>query len=129
MSADGTKIDAYIAAASPAAQPALRRIREILRAAAPDAEETISYKMPAFRRHGILIYFAAFKTHIGIFPPIEGDLGLDQALAPYRGPKGNLRFPLNDPVPYDLIERIARLRASQDEAKGTTRKRSKLTPS
>ena len=129
MGAEAAKIDAYIAAAPAAAQPALRRIREIVRAAAPDAEETISYKMPAFRRHGILIYFAAFKNHIGIFPPIEGDARLDEALAPYRGPKGNLRFPLNEPVPYDLIERIARLRARQDEAKGRARKRSKLTPS
>jgi len=129
MGAEAAKIDAYIAAAPAAAQPALRRIREIVRAAAPDAEETISYKMPAFRRHGILIYFAAFKHHIGIFPPIAGDQGLDEALAPYRGSKGNLRFPLNEPIPYDLIDRIARLRARQDQVKGRARKRSKLTPS
>ena len=118
-------IDAYIAASPPAAQPALRRIREIFRGAAPDAEETISYRMPAFRGHGILVYFAAFKNHIGIFPPIEGDVRLDEALARYRGPKGNLRFPLDEPIPYGLIERIAQLRAKQDQTKATTQKRSK----
>src|SRR5665213_1053048 len=96
-----TTIDAYIAASSPAAKPALRRIREIVRAAAPDAEETISYRMPAFRGHGILVYFAAFKNHIGMFPPIGGDAGLEKALARYRGLKGNLRFPLGEPIPYD----------------------------
>jgi uncharacterized protein YdhG (YjbR/CyaY superfamily) len=118
-------MDAYIAASPPAAQPALRRIREIVRGAAPDAEETISYRMPAFRGNGILVYFAAFKNHIGIFPPCEGDARLDEARARYRGPKGNLRFPLDEPIPCDLIDRIVRLRAKQDQAKDTGQKRSK----
>lgn len=116
-------IDSYIGVSPPAAQPALRRIRKIFRGAAPDAEETISYRMPAFRGHGILVYFAAFKNHIGIFPPIEGDARLDKALARYRGPKGNLRFPLDEPIPYGLIERIAQLRAKQDQTKATAQKR------
>jgi uncharacterized protein YdhG (YjbR/CyaY superfamily) len=81
--------------------------------------------MPAFRGHGIIVYFAAFKNHIGIFPPIQGDARLDKALARYRGPKGNLRFPLDEPIPYDLIERIVRLRAKQDQAKAIAQKRSK----
>jgi uncharacterized protein YdhG (YjbR/CyaY superfamily) len=81
--------------------------------------------MPAFRGNGILVYFAALKSHIGIFPPVEGDARLDEALACYRGPNGNLRFPLDEPIPYDLIERIARLRAKQDRAKATAFKRSK----
>ena len=81
--------------------------------------------MPAFRGHGILVYFAAFKHHIGIFPPIECDARLDKALARYRGPKGTLRFPLDEPMPYELIERIVRLRAKQDQAKAAARKRGK----
>ena len=125
MDSAAATIDAYVTASPPAAQPALRRIREIVRGAAPDAEETISYRMPAFRGYGILVYFAAFKNHIGIFPPIEGDARLDKALARYRGPKGNLRFPLDEPIPYDLIERIVRLRAKQDQEKATAQKRSK----
>jgi uncharacterized protein YdhG (YjbR/CyaY superfamily) len=113
---EAATIDAYIAASSLAAQPVLRRIREMARAAAPDAKETVSYRMPALRGRGILVYFAAFKTHIGLFPPIKGDADLDRELAPYRGPKGNLRFPLDEPTPYDLIERVLRLRAEQDQA-------------
>ena len=110
-------IEAYIEAAAPAAQVVLRRIRQIARDAAPHAKETISYRMPAVRGRGILIYFAAFKSHIGLYPPIKADPALDAALAPYRGPKGNLRFPLDQPVPYDLIERIVLLRVEQDRAK------------
>ena len=122
MGPDAADIDAYIAASPSATQPALRRIREIARAAAPDATEIISYRMPAFRGRGILIYFAAFKAHIGLYPPVKGDDQLDQDLTRYRGPKGNLRFPLSEPIPYDLIERIVRLRVQQDQSP-TPRKR------
>ncbi len=121
MDAEKPSIDAYIAAAPPAVQPILQRIRQIVRAAAPEAKEIISYRMPAFRGHGIVVYFAAFKDHIGLYPPVEGDAGLDAALARYRGPKGNLRFPLNEPIPYPLIERVVRLRAEQDRALATAR--------
>ena len=79
-------IDQYIAAAAPAARPFLREIRRVVRAAAPRAEELISYRMPAFRQHGILIYFAAFKRHLGVFPPVSGDAKLEKALGPYAGP-------------------------------------------
>jgi len=115
-------IDAYIAAASPQAQPILRKIRALIAKAAPDAEETISYRMPAFRQNGILLYFAAFKNHIGLFPPVDGDAALEANLARYRGPKGNLKFPLDEPMPYALIARIAALRAAQDASKGKKRK-------
>ena len=114
MKPEAADIDAYIAASPPTAQPALRRIREMAQAAAPDAKETISYRMPALRGRGILIYYAAFKAHIGLFPPVRGDASLDRDLARYRGPKGNLRFPLDEPIPYDLIQRVLRLRAEQD---------------
>jgi uncharacterized protein YdhG (YjbR/CyaY superfamily) len=89
----------------------LKKIRATVRKAAPDAEETISYRMPAFKqKKKVLIYFAAFKNHIGIFPPVKGDARLQKAVAPYAGPKGNLKFPLDEPVPYELIERIVRSR-------------------
>jgi uncharacterized protein YdhG (YjbR/CyaY superfamily) len=120
-----TTIDEYIAAFPPQVRTILRRIRATIADAAPDAREVISYRMPAFKQHGILLYFAAFKAHIGIFPPVSGDPTLDKALLPYRGPKGNLRFPFDEPMPYGLIGRIARLRARQDlaKARGTTAKR------
>jgi uncharacterized protein YdhG (YjbR/CyaY superfamily) len=122
---EAAKIDAIIAAAPGEAQAALRKIREVIRAAAPQAQEVISYRMPAFRDHGIIVYFAAFKTHIGLYPPVWGDAGLDEALARYRGPKGNLRFPLDQPMPYDLIGRVVRLRVEQDRAKTGARKRAR----
>ena len=112
-----TNIDEYIAASPAAVRRILREIRRVISAAAPQAVEVISYRMPAFRQHGILVYFAAFKNHIGLFPPVSGDAKLAKALAPYAGPKGNLRFPLDRSMPYTLIGRIVRLRVKQDRAK------------
>jgi uncharacterized protein YdhG (YjbR/CyaY superfamily) len=113
-------IDDYIAAQAPAVQPILQRIRAIVREEAPDAQEAISYRIPTFMHGGVLIYFAAFKQHIGIYPPVRGDAALLQALAPYRGPKGNLSFPLAEPMPYELIRRVARQR-EMENATGRTR--------
>lgn len=109
-------IDGYIAAAAPAARPLLREIRRVVHATAPEAEELISYRMPAFSQHGILVYFAAFKHHIGLFPPVSGDARLEQAVEPYAGPKGNLRFQMDRPIPYALIRRIVKLRLKQNLA-------------
>jgi uncharacterized protein YdhG (YjbR/CyaY superfamily) len=81
--------------------------------------------MPAFKQHGILVYFAAWKKHIGFYPPISGDEALEKDLARYAGPKGNLQFPLDEPIPYDLIERIAKLRVEQDAAKAAARRNTK----
>ena len=107
-------IDEYIAASPSAVRPILKEIRRTISAAAPGAEELISYRMPAFRLHGILVYFAAFKNHIGLYPPVSGDAGLEKALEPYAGPKGNLKFPLDRPIPYALIKRIVLLRVRQN---------------
>lgn len=115
-------IDEYISAFPPDIQAILQRIREVVRGAAPDAEEAISYQIPAFRLNGVLVYFAAFKEHIGFYPPVRGDAGLEKDIAPYAGEKGNLRFPLDQPIPYDLIERITRLRVQQNLAKATTKR-------
>lgn len=98
----------YIAAAAPAAQPILRRLRAAVREAVPDAEECISYRMPALRIRKVFFYFAAFKAHIGIYPPVKGSAALQKRLAKYRGPKGNLQFPLDEPMPYALIAQVAR---------------------
>jgi len=116
-----TNVDEYIAVAAPAARPLLEEIRRVVRAAAPEAEELISYRMPAFRQHGILIYFAAFKQHIGVFPPVSGDARLAQALAPYAGPKGNLKFPMDGKLPSALLRRIVKLRLAQDLARASAK--------
>ncbi|WP_165230633.1 iron chaperone [Aquisphaera insulae] len=118
QSTHGT-IDEYIASFPPDVQEILQKIRVTVSEAAPDAEETISYRMPAFRQKTILVYFAAFKNHIGLYPPVRGDQALLEAVAPYAGEKGNLRFPLDQPIPYDLIGRIVRLRAAGGSTKST----------
>lgn len=115
-------IDEYIAGSPPEVREILETIRHTVRAAAPEAQEVISYRMPAFKGNGILLYFAAFKHHIGVYPPVRGDAELEETLAPYEGEKGNLRFPLDREIPYDLIERIVRLRVRQDEAKAGKKK-------
>jgi uncharacterized protein YdhG (YjbR/CyaY superfamily) len=120
--AAAASIDAYIAAQSIAVQPRLRRIRTIVREEAPNAEETISYRMPAFMLGGALFYFAAFKKHIGIYPPVRGDAALLHALAPYRGEKGNLSFPLAEAMPYELIRRVARQRVQENASKALGRR-------
>jgi uncharacterized protein YdhG (YjbR/CyaY superfamily) len=116
VNAPPASIDDYIAAQVPAVQPILQRIRAIVREEAPDAQEAISYRIPAFMQGGALIYFAAFKKHIGVYPPVRGDAALLQALAPYRGEKGNLSFALADPMPYELIRRVARQRVKESAA-------------
>ncbi len=118
-------IDEYIAAFPPEVQAILRKIRQVVRSAAPEAEETISYRMPAFKSNGVLIYFAAFQRHIGLYPPVRGDAALEKALARYAGEKGNLRFPLDQPIPYDLVERITKLRVQQNSAKAKTKAKKK----
>ena len=112
-------IDEYIASSSPDIQVILKKIRLTIRNAAPAAKEIISYRMPAFRLNGILVYFAVFKKHIGLYPPVQGDAKLEKAISVYAGAKGNLQFPLDQPIPYDLIERIVKLRVKQDSSKAT----------
>lgn len=73
----------------------------------PGAKRCISYNMPAFRAKRVFFFFAAFKKHIGIYPPVSQDSELANELAPYRGPKGNLSFPLSEPLPLKLIGRVA----------------------
>jgi uncharacterized protein YdhG (YjbR/CyaY superfamily) len=109
-------IDEYIATFSPEVQAILEEIRLTIRQAAPDAQETISYKIPAFKREGILVYFAAFKKHIGFYPPIRGDAKLEKSISRYAGEKGNLQFPLDQPIPYGLIEKIVKLRVKQNKS-------------
>lgn len=118
-------IDGYISQFSADVQAILERVRETIRNAAPEAKEIISYRMPAFKQYGILVYFAAWKEHIGVYPPISGDKSLEQAIARYAGPKGNLQFPLDEPMPLKLIERIVKLRVKQDAEKAAARRKKK----
>ena len=118
-------IDGYISKFPADVQAILEKVRETIRHAAPDAKEVISYQMPAFKQHGILVYFAAWQKHIGLYPPISGDKALEKAVARYAGPKGNLQFPLDEPMPLDLIERIVKLRVKQDTVKAAAKRKKK----
>lgn len=109
-------VDEYIAGFAPHVQAALRQVRQAVREAAPDAREVVSYRMPALKGRGILVWFGAFRHHIGLYPPVRGDARLQRAVAPYAGEKGNLRFPLDKPMPLELIRRVTRLRVGQDDA-------------
>lgn len=114
-------IDAYIDAAAPEVRPILRRIRRTVRAAVPSATECISYRMPALRTTGVFLYFAAFKQHVGIYPPVTGSAALQKRLTRYRGPKGNLQFPLDEVMPYALIAEVATALAREQATRRRTR--------
>lgn len=119
-------IDEYIGRYPEEVQAILQKVRATIRAAAPEAEETISYQMPTFKLHGkYLVYFAAHKSHIGFYPTPGGIEGLQEALAKYQSGKGTLRFPLDEPIPYDLITRVVELRAAENLAKATAKRKKK----
>lgn len=116
MAQTGSKeVDAYIAAAPKAAQPHLHQLRALIRETAPEAEERISYKMPSYRYRGNLVYFSAFKNHVGLYPGGHADKYPE--LARYMAGKGTLRFALGDPLPATLIKRFIRARVKENEAK------------
>jgi uncharacterized protein YdhG (YjbR/CyaY superfamily) len=113
---DSRALDAYIAQYPPPVRAVLRRIRATVRRAAPQAHETIRYGIPTFVADRVLLHFAAFTRHIGLYPPVRKDARLLRALAPFAGPKGNLRLPLDRPIPYALITRVVKLRLKEDRA-------------
>jgi uncharacterized protein YdhG (YjbR/CyaY superfamily) len=107
-------VDAYIATFPKDVQALLRKVRATIRRAAPQAREVISYSMPAYRQNKMLVYFAGFKHHIGLYPPVRGNAALVKAVARYAGPKGNLQFPYDQALPLALISRIVRHKVRQD---------------
>ena len=118
-------VDEYIASFEPEVRAILQKVRATVRAAAPGATEVISYRMPALKQHGVLVYFAAFKSHIGFYPPIRGNAKLEQEASVYAGEKGNLRFPLDKPIPYKLIGALTKLRAKQDAANAAAKRQAR----
>jgi uncharacterized protein YdhG (YjbR/CyaY superfamily) len=120
-----TPVDAYIADQTDEARRSLALVRRTVRAALPDAEETISYRIPAFRLHGrIVLYFAGWTGHYALYPAnTEVVAAFRGALAPYVVAKGTIRFPYSEPVPTQLITRIAKFRARQIAAKRSSTRR------
>ncbi len=107
-------IEEYIAGFSPEIQEILQKIRATIRKAAPEAEEKISYQMPTFTLKGNLVHFAAFKNHIGFYPTPSGTEEFQQELSGFKGGKGSVRFPLDQPIPYDLISKIVKFRVKEN---------------
>ena len=107
QASDFSSIDQYIAAAAPAVRHILNEIRRVAKLAVPQAQVTISYKLPALKLERTFFYFAAFKEHVGVYPPVKDDANLRKQLVPYANEKGNLKFPLGEAMPYALIARVA----------------------
>jgi len=116
-------IDNYIAAFPEDVQEILQTIRRIVHEEAPDAQETIKYQMPTFTLDGNLVHFAAFKKHIGFYPVPSGIEAFKDELAGYVGGKGSVQFPLDQPMPYDLIRRIVAFRVAENQAKAAAKKK------
>ena len=116
-------IDEYIAAFPEGIQDKLEEIRRAIREEAPDAKEVISYGMPAFKRNHVLVYFAAHKTHIGLYPTSSGISQFKRELSGYKQSKGAVQFPLDRETPIDLVRRIVRSRVVEDQELGKKRPR------
>lgn len=116
-------IDQYIVDCPPAVQQILQTIRATIQEAAPEATEAISYQMPTFKLHGNLVHFAAYKSHIGFYPVPTGIEAFKEELSVYKQGKGSVQFPLDQPMPYDLIRRIVAFRVAENVAKAAGKRR------
>jgi uncharacterized protein YdhG (YjbR/CyaY superfamily) len=119
----GETIDAYVASFPPDVQALLEKVRRTIRKAVPEAQEAISYRIPAFKLNGrYLIYFAGFKKHIGLYPVHADTAEFQQEIATYGAGKATLQFPLDQPIPVELIARVVKLKALQSRAAANKRK-------
>jgi uncharacterized protein YdhG (YjbR/CyaY superfamily) len=114
-------IDEYIDRFPGNVQELLQKIRKTIQKAAPDAVEAISYGIPTFRLNGNLVHFAAFQSHIGFYPAPRGVAEFKDDMARYEGGKGTARFPLDEPIPYELITRMVKFRVQKNLEKGVKR--------
>ena len=123
--AEPKDIDEYIAGFPKDVQERLQKVRKTIREAAPEAEEAIKYRMPTFVLNGNLVHFAAFKNHIGFYPAPQGIEEFKEELSAYKGAKGSVQFQYSEPIPFDLISRIVKLRVGQNRAKAAAKKKSR----
>jgi len=120
-----SNIDEYVALFPKEIQEILMKIRQIIKENAPEASEKISYQMPTFYLNGNLIHFAAFKHHIGLYPTPSGINEFKEELSKYKGAKGSVQFPLDQPIPYDLIKRIVIYRVAESKKKTEAKSKKK----
>lgn len=114
-------VDEYIAGFPAATQVLLKSLRAVFTKAAPRAEESISYGLAAYKLHGPLVYFGGFKAHIGFYPTGTSLAQFNDELAPYKRSKGTVQFPLDQPLPLKLIEKIVKFRVKENEAKAAAK--------
>jgi uncharacterized protein YdhG (YjbR/CyaY superfamily) len=110
-------IDEYIGTFPKNIQRILEELRQAIRESAPKAEETISYQIPTFKQNGNLVHFAAFKNHIGFYPTSSAIGAFKAKLSNYEVSKGTVRFPINEPIPFDLIREMVRFRVKENLSK------------
>ena len=115
-------VDDYIKQFPESVQASLQKLRKTIRTAAPKAEEVISYMMPGYKYHGMLVYFAAYKTHIGFYATPTGNDAFKKELSIYKTGKGSIQFPVNKPLPLNLIKQIVTFRVLQNEEKAAAKK-------
>jgi uncharacterized protein YdhG (YjbR/CyaY superfamily) len=111
------EIDTYISSFPLVTQKRLTEIRLLIKQAAPAAEEIISYQMPAYKLQGVLVYFAGYKNHIGFYPTASGIKQFQLEIVAYKHSKGAVQFPINEPIPADLVARIVAFRIKENELK------------
>lgn len=127
-SAGPTDIDEYIAGFRMEVQVLLNRVRTTIRKAAPDAAETISYQIPTFTLNGNLVHFAAHQKHIGFYPGASGIRKFQRELSKYKGAKGSVQFPLDEPIPFGLIGRIVKFRRQENLKKTEAARKRRAAP-
>src|SRR6476661_1064055 len=118
-------IDEYILQFPHEVQEKLKRLRKVIKESAPDAEEKISYQMPTFAMHGNLVHFAAYKKHIGFYPAASGVAAFTDKLVEYKTSKGAIQFPIDKPLPYELIKEIVRYRVDENRKRSEEKKKKK----
>ena len=118
-----TTTDEYLASQPPHARALLKELRATIKKAAPDAEEKISYNMPAFKLYGMLVWYAAFKEHIGLYPRASGIEAFKKELSVYKSAKGSVQFPIDKPLPLSLVSRIVKYRVKENLQEQSARKR------
>lgn len=118
-------VDFYIAGFPPKTQELLSQLRETIKKAAPEAQEVISYQMPAYKFHGMLAYFAGYKNHIGFYPTGSGIENFKSVLTAYKTSKGTVQFPIDQPLPLQLITEIVKFRVAENLEKVKEKKKKK----
>lgn len=115
-------VDEYIAIAEPKVKKALKDIRKTIKTAAPKAEEVISYQIPGYKYHGMLVFFAAWKNHISLYPAPWSADSLKKEMSVYEGSKGTIKFPIDEPMPLTLIKKMVKYRVKENEARAALKR-------